>query len=141
MSPEELKTLAARFITEVINPGNFDRASDYLTADFFDHALPPGLPNGLEGLKAALTMFKAAMPDLRWTVEDAFVEGDKVVQRGFASGTLTGSFMGMPPTGKRATWSETHITRWVGGKLAEHWAAIDQLGMMQQVGLAPTPGQ
>jgi predicted ester cyclase len=46
----------------------------------------------------------------------------------------------MPATGKRATWTEIHIARVTGGKLVEHRVNQDQLGMMQQLGVIPTPG-
>ena len=47
----------------------------------------------------------------------------------------------MKATGKTATWSEIHIGRLVDGKVLEHWATIDQLGMLQQLGLVATPEQ
>jgi hypothetical protein len=33
-----------------------------------------------------------------------------------------------------------HVLRLEGGKVAEHWAVRDELGMMQQLGLLPEPG-
>ena len=63
-----------------------------------------------------------------------------MVQRLTARGTMTGAFMGMPATGKSATWTEIHIARVANGKLTEHWSNIDQLGMLQQLGVIPTPG-
>jgi predicted ester cyclase len=57
-----------------------------------------------------------------------------------ASGTMTGDFMGMPASGKSATWEETHMARFADGKLAEHWAVIDQLGMLTQLGFIPPMG-
>ena len=45
----------------------------------------------------------------------------------------------MKATGKSATWEELHMIRMRGGKAVEHWGVVDQLGMMQQVGLAPAP--
>jgi predicted ester cyclase len=62
------------------------------------------------------------------------------VQRVTVSGTMKGAFMGTPATGKKATWSEIHIVRLANGKVVEHWANVDQMGMMQQLGLMPTPG-
>ena len=82
---------------------------------------------------------KTAFPDLRYTIEDAFDGGDQVVHRATASGTMTGDFMGMPATGKRATWTEIHIGRVVNGRLTEHWGLVDQLGMLVQLGIVPAP--
>jgi len=64
-----------------------------------------------------------------------------VVTRGNLTGTNSGSFAGMPPTGKRVTVSYIDMVRFADGKLAEHWGQMDQLGMMQQLGVIPTPGQ
>ena len=44
------------------------------------------------------------------------------------------------PTGKQATWTEIHIGRSVDGKLVEHWANQDQLGMLQQLRRGPYDG-
>ena len=141
MRPEEMKLFAQRFVEQVINSGNLDQADEFFTADYVDHAAPPGLPPGTVGLKAFFGMLRAAFPDLHYTLEDSIAEGDKVVQRFTTSGTMQGAFLGMPATGKSATWSEIHIVREAGGKFVEHWANIDQLGMLQQLGVIPTPGQ
>lgn len=141
MGTEENKASAARFLDEVINRGNLG-VIDELTGDgFVDHQLPPGVPAGIDGLKGFITAFRAAFPDLHYSLEDSIAEGDRVVQRTMAHGTMKGDFQGMPASGKSATWQEIHITRYAGGKAAEHWATIDQLGMLQQLGFAEAPGQ
>jgi len=68
-------------------------------------------------------------------------EGDTVVVRGTTSGTQTGAMQGIPPTGKKFTISGIDIFRVVDGKIVEHWDAVDQLGMLQQLGVIPAPGQ
>lgn len=83
--------------------------------------------------------FLAGFPDMDFQVEDQFVSGDKVVTRGSWSGTNSGSLMGMPVTGKRFSSVSMVIDRVVDGKIAERWEAGDLLGMLQQLGLAPTP--
>jgi predicted ester cyclase len=55
---------------------------------------------------------------------------------------MKGDFMGMPASGKEATWSEIHIVRFDdSGKAVEHWGVVDQLGMLAQLGFAQAPGQ
>jgi predicted ester cyclase len=78
---------------------------------------------------------------LHFTVEDIIAEGDKVVARLTARGTQQGEFMGIPPTGKRATVTAIDINRMVGGKSVEHWLEMDTLGLLQQLGVVPMPGQ
>lgn len=86
-------------------------------------------------------MFRTAFPDLYGTIEDLIAEGDKVVTRITYRGTHQGEFMGIPPTGRPVTMTFTGINRIAGGKIAEGWVNFDALGMMQQLGVIPTPGQ
>ena len=76
-------------------------------------------------------------PDIDIKVQDALSDGDKVVVRNLAKGTHRGEFMGIAPTGKEATWTEIHIVRLEDGQIAEHWANVDQLGIMRQLGVLP----
>jgi len=93
-----------------------------------------------DGLKQAITELQGAFPDVRYAIDDAFTRSDQVVHRLLATGTMTGSFMGIPATGKRATWTEIHIGRVVNGRLTEHWGLVDQLGMLVQLDVVPEPG-
>jgi predicted ester cyclase len=49
--------------------------------------------------------------------------------------------MGIPATSKQATWTEIHILRCADGKCVEHWANVDQLGLLLQLGVIRVPGQ
>jgi predicted ester cyclase len=81
-----------------------------------------------------LIMLRTAFPDMQYTVEDEIVEGDKVVHRLIGHGTQQGEFLGIPPTGKQATWTGIAIYRIAGGKIAERWVNVDNLGTIQQLG-------
>jgi predicted ester cyclase len=138
---EQNKAIFRAIPEKVVNTGNLDAADHYFAQDFVDHTTPAGLPNGLAGFKAYITRLRSAFPDLHFTVEDVVAEGETVVVRATARGTMTGDFLEMKATGKTATWTEIHIGRLADGKVVEHWATIDQLGMLQQLGLAATPEQ
>jgi len=56
------------------------------------------------------------------------------------TGTHRGDFMGIPATGNRVTMEAIHIFRFDGGRMAEHWVARDDLGMMRQIGAVTPPG-
>jgi len=56
-------------------------------------------------------------------------------------GTHKSELMGIAPTGKQVTVTGICIDRIVGGKIAEEWGEMDNLGMMQQLGVVPSPGQ
>jgi steroid delta-isomerase-like uncharacterized protein len=139
MKIEDMKAMARRLPDE-LSRGNVGVLDEVVGPNAVDHALPPGIPQTIEGTKQFFTMFLAAFPDLHYHIEDMIAEGDKVVHRVTGHGTMKGEFLGMPATGKSATWSEIHIVRFADGKVAEHWATVDQVAMLQQLGLAPMPG-
>jgi steroid delta-isomerase-like uncharacterized protein len=139
---EENKAVVRRFnelVEEYWRTGDADAFDEIVASDFVHHA--PGLPPDLEGMKQALPMFRAAFPDMRLTEEDVIAEGDQVVDRVTVRGTHEGELMGVPPSGNRVEFMETHISRIADGKIVERWGQWDALGMMQQVGAAPPPGQ
>ncbi len=55
------------------------------------------------------------------------------------NGTHRGEMMGLAPTGKRIQTSGIDVFHREGGKLAEHWATFDALGMLRQIGMVPVP--
>ena len=139
--PTEIKVTMQRFYEEVWNQGNLAAIDELLTPDFVDHGLPPGVPPNREGFKQFAAMYRQAFPDARLTVEDLIIEGDKAVARWSATGTHQGALMGIPATGRKINISGIDVGRFVGGKWAEHWGNFDALGMMQQIGVVPAPGQ
>ena len=74
-------------------------------------------------------------------LEDMIAEGDKVAVRFTLRGTHGGDLMGIPPTGKPVAVTGIDINRIADGKIAERWANFDALGLMQQLGVIPTPEQ
>jgi predicted ester cyclase len=140
MSTEDNKALVRRFYEEVFNRKNTAAIDEFIAPNVVDHLVPPGMPGGIEGTRQSIGMFLTAFPDLHFTVEDMIAEGDKVVDRITARGTHQGEFMSIPPTGKQVTVTAIDISRIAGGKLVEHWAEMDMLGMLQQIGALPTPG-
>ncbi len=140
-STEANKASVRRFYDEVFNKKNRAAIDEFIAPNHVDHAAPLGLLGGIEGAKQTLTMYLTAFPDLHFTVEGIIAEGDKVVARLTARGTQQGAFMGIPPTGKQVTVTAIDISRIVGGKSVEHWLEMDTLGLLQQLGVIPAPGQ
>lgn len=137
----ENKAIARRVIEECFNQGNLALADELYTANYVNHNAPPGFPQGPEGFKQEAGMYRNAFPDIQITIEEQIAEGDRVVSRWTARGTHQGELMGIPPTNKKATVTGIVIDRIAGGKIVEHWENFDQLGMMQQLGIIPAPGQ
>ncbi|UCC88427.1 MAG: ester cyclase [Anaerolineales bacterium] len=142
MSAEQNKALFRRVMDEVFVGGNTSLIDELFAPNFVEHEeLPPGIPAGAEGVKQLSSMFLSAFPDFKATIEDLIAEGDKVVARATWSGTHQGEFMGIPPTGKRISIQVIDIVRFAGGKFVEHWGQMDNMTMMQQLGVMPGPGE
>ncbi len=140
MAAEHNKDLIVRFVEELFNRGNMDIVGEIFAPDFIDHEqLPPGIPNGSEGVKVLTTMLRSAFPDFKATIDDILAEGDKVVIRMTWSGAQKGEFMGVPATGKRVSFGVIDIIRINNGKLVEHWGQMDSMSLMQQLGAIPAP--
>ena len=133
--------MVERIPLEVLNNGNFGLLDELLSADFVEHFPQPGVPATREGFKQTMIGLKTAFPDLHYAIEDTIESGNQIVHRVTASGTMKSDFMGIPATGKRATWTEIHIGRVANGRLTEHWGLVDQLGMLVQLGIVPAPGR
>jgi predicted ester cyclase len=138
-SLEENKAIIRRY-REIHNSGNLAVLDSIVAQDVISHNALPGLPPGLEGGKMAHQAFLATAPDLQTRTDHLVAEGDKVVEWYTATGTNTGSFMGMPPTGKSYEITSVVLYRIAGGKIVETWGLNDQFGLMQQLGMMPAPG-
>lgn len=144
MSMQEYKRLFRHMPEVYFNQGDLTQVDNEIVPDYVDHVLPPQYPRGVAGLRQFVTLFRAGMPDVHYTVDhltadDLIGEGDKVVQRLIARGTHTGELFGIPATGREIRWTEVHIGRYADGKLVEHWGNVDVLGIFQQMGVIPAP--
>ena len=85
--------------------------------------------------KQRFTAVRAAFPDANLTIEDGIAVGDKVASRWTLRGTHTGPFASVAPTGRHVVITGMNICRIQGGKVVEHWANFDHLGLLQQLGV------
>ena len=140
---EENKALAHRFHMDIFQQGNLVVVDHLISPNFVWHAqgTPPEWTQGPQGVRRAAAVVRAAYPDLDFTHEDTLAEGDRVMIRWTMRGTHNGPFMGTPPTGKSVTVTGIDVFRIAGGQIVELWQNFDQLGMLQQLGVIPTPEQ
>jgi steroid delta-isomerase-like uncharacterized protein len=141
-SPEANNAIAVRFFDAVWNKGDFSVLDTLIAPDADDHSTVGGKPKtekGSASFRNIVTMFRNAMPDIRLTIDDEVYGGDKVVHRWHLVGTDTGGVMGMPASGKELTFSGTTIVRMDDGRIVERWANVDELGLLQQLGVVPPP--
>lgn len=135
MSTEENKALVRRLIDAV----------NHQTPDDLDGLVDPdfqlnGQPVGLIGFKEFVTWLPTVLAEIQVALEDLIAENDKVVARLRRHGIHQG-WLDVAPTGKPTTTVGIYIFRIAAGKVAEAWDAWDELGVLQQIGAFPTPGQ
>jgi steroid delta-isomerase-like uncharacterized protein len=140
------KAIARRYFEELWNEENLAVVDETFAADFVGHGppnplFPTGDYHGHKGQKQLVTMYRSAFPDGNFTIEDVVAAGDKVVTRWVIRGTHTGAMGDLPPTGKSVTLPGITIARFANGKYAEDWHNWETLGLMQQLGVVPTPEQ
>jgi steroid delta-isomerase-like uncharacterized protein len=136
VSTEQNKALVSQFLKEL---DERLRIIDEVCAPQFVAHIPGGSqPIDREGFRQFVSLFYLAFPDLCHTIEDQVAEGNKIVTRLTVQGTHQGPFQGMPPTGKRVTFTDIMISRIEDGKIMELWAQFDALGLLQQLGLLPS---
>jgi steroid delta-isomerase-like uncharacterized protein len=137
---EQSKKIACRAFEEVQSQFSLALNDDLVVGDFIGHT-PFGEIHGQEGAKQFFGALRGAFPDLHVTVEDQLAEGDRVATRWTARGTHQGRFQAMPATGRQMTMTGMTIFRIANGKIVEGWTNADTLGMLQQLGAVPAPGQ
>jgi predicted ester cyclase len=137
---EANRLIGHRVLLEIWSQGRLELADDLYAPDYVDHVArgpEPEEVQGPGGLKAAVTLFRSAFPDLQYSIDDDMAEGDLVMTRFSARGTHLGPFLGAAPTGKEISYTGIDVNRVAGGRIVESWVQYDALGLLQQLGLAP----
>ena len=92
------------------------------------------------GHKQFIIAVTNAFPDVHHDLGDILTEGENKVAVRWNNITAThkGEFQGIPPTGKKVSFSGMNFFTIIDGKIIEHWASVDMMGLMQQIGAIPT---
>jgi steroid delta-isomerase-like uncharacterized protein len=141
MSVEQNKAVVRRLFEEAVNQRNIAVLDELLADDIAIHTPVPGVEPGLEGFKRFLGIFLDAFPQQSAEIHQMVAEGDRVAVLHTHHVVHGGELMGLPPTGKEAHVQGIEIFRLRDGKIAEFWHQDDFLGLMQQLGVIPAPGQ
>jgi predicted ester cyclase len=139
-TPQENNVIAVRFLDSAWNRGEF--LEELIAQDAMDHSFVGGkaiTEKGNESFRTVVSTFRNAMPDINLTINDEICIGDKVVHLWTLSGTDTGGLTGIMPTGRRVSITGTTIVCLKNGKIVERWSNADELGLLQQLGMIPSP--
>jgi predicted ester cyclase len=82
---------------------------------------------------------RAAFPDRVDVIEQVIADGDRVGLLFRVTGTHTGNFFGIPPTGKRVDVYEVALLRIVNGQMVEGWFMMDEAELLRQLGARLPP--
>ena len=125
-------------IDEEGKTANAEILNDFLAEDFIEHDPAPGIPPTRDGWKQLFKMFAESTPGYH-VINDLIAEDDKVVAHITAYGKHVGTIFGIPATNKEFSMKGIVIWRLKNGKIIEHWAQNDMVGMMIQLGVMQPP--
>jgi steroid delta-isomerase-like uncharacterized protein len=140
LTPSENNDIAVRMFEGAWNEGDFTVIDELIKPDAIDHS-PLGSETGSEGFKSIIGMFRGSLPNLKMSIQDEIYSSDRVVHSWKIQGKHTGTpLFGVPADGKEITLTGITIVRLEDGKIAERWTQLDQLGLLQQLGVIPPTG-
>ena len=131
---EGLKAVAHRWMEEGWQRGRADAVDELHAPDFVDHD-PAGRRPDREGFKEGILQLYAAFPDFYAEIEDLVIDAarGKVTVRWAANGTHRGTFMGVPPTGKRIAFRGIEIIRVENERVVERWGEWNGIELLEQL--------
>ncbi|RYF67329.1 MAG: ester cyclase [Cytophagaceae bacterium] len=138
MSIANNKVIMNRFL-EFINSASDSLAHELISPNAIFYV--PGRPEPLRGPSGYLSllgMMRGGFPDIQWLLDDMVTEGDTVAARFTMRGTHQGNFMGIPPTGKPIQVQAMNFYRLADRQFIEEYGQPDMLGLLQQIGAAPS---
>jgi hypothetical protein len=140
VTPDEIKRIGLAAIQCFNDPA---RRNEYFEMLYEDDVVLHGYtPEPLTPKTTVKGFYKAlfdAFPDCPVDTEAMYVEGDVLTWRFRFSGTHTGTFQGIPPSGRSFAIPGITILRFGAHRCAERWSVADFLGMMIQTGAIPAP--
>jgi steroid delta-isomerase-like uncharacterized protein len=119
------------------NHRDHDSADAIFVPGFLSHTAGQPAQNR-EGFEAQLAAFGAAFPGYTYEIHDQIAQGDMVANRVTWHAVHTGTFAGVPATGRTVEIHGINLFKLRDGRVVEQWAQPDFLGLMQQIGAIPT---
>ena len=139
VTPSFMKAQMLRLYDDA-NTKDHSMFPDLFSREFIGYGGAAGILHGPDEFEALYNTFQEAIPDLHFDATFMVSENDLTFIRGTLQGTNAGNFMGAPPTGKHMIWTGTELFRFdSAGRIDRRWQEWDGLGVMQQLGIVPTP--
>ena len=133
------KSLVRRIFDQAFNGGDLTVVDELVAVDSVSRTMSWDIPTGRLGFKQWIATLRLAFPDLHCTVEDEICEQNKVAAHWTMQGTHQGPLQGNRPTGRPITVQGIIFARLANGQIVENWILVDQMSMLQQLGIVPPP--
>ena len=138
---ERNKAIARRSFEEIFPACDVEALAEIVDQDVVSRGRRPDEPPGFEGAKGTMLWLATVFSDQRWEVHDVLGDGDLVAIRLTHHGRHTGDLMGIPPTGREVAYEYVHFLRFRDGKTIEQWSVRDDMTLMRQLGVVPSPSE
>lgn len=132
---ERNKEAVRKFFREIWCEHDESAIDRYIAADAAGNDATFGI--GRESFRKQWKKWLIGFPDLCLSVEELVAEGDTVVSRWTLTGTHTGPFLGVAPTGKTVRVSGMSLDHLKDGVVVAGCDGWDSLGFRQQIGMVP----
>lgn len=136
-----LTDIYKKFLFDLWQNGDNAVAHEVFAEDVVDHNALPGQPTGVAGQIWAADAVRRAFPDLQFTLDVCFENGDLVTGRWTMHAHHTGTLdlLGIPATGWPVEMSGMEIFRVANSKIVEVWHAEDIGKFQRDAQLTPPP--
>jgi predicted ester cyclase len=129
----EAADLVRRMHAELLPSRDLDRLGEFFADGFSSQNMPPGLPQGIEGVRAFFGIFLAGLSEIEVTVDELVADGDRVAVATTTSGIHTGELFGVAPTGRRISVTGIDMVRVEDGRIVEHRGLTDTVGLLREL--------
>ena len=126
-------------LDQAFNRGDLAVVDELVAVDSITHIPGWGMSANRLGIKQMIINLRAAFPDLHCTVDQEIEGESKSAVLWTLRGKHKGSFLGNVPTGRRVEVQGFIFARIADGRIVEAWILIDQMGLLQQLGMVPPP--
>ena len=126
------REVVEEFCETVFVRHDLSKLDECMRDDYIQHNAD--VAQGKKGFVEFFTETFKAIPDFKYTLLRIVAEGDFVFIYCTTTGTHTGTWIGMPPTGNKLDFKVVDIFRLQDGLIAEHWDVADTLSLFTQIG-------
>ncbi|KOU53101.1 ester cyclase [Streptomyces sp. WM6378] len=122
------------FVEQVQERGRFELIDELVRPDFRNRTAEPGQSQGREGVREVMAALHEAFSELRVQIVHCVATGDLVATHKVFRARHTGSWFGVPASGRQVEFRVMDVVRYEDGQWAEHWAVADAVGLLRQTG-------